>query len=112
MPLRGYRRLLGQRARFSRATAGPGVTVGDRLAGPGPAGAAPEPPAAAGYPLHDTCASRPLHPDPSDTREAALAAPTGGGDSGDSGDSGSGDAGDAGGRAAAISALRDAHKRT
>ena len=88
------------------------MTVGDRLAGPGPAGAAPEPPVAASHLLHHHVTPRPLHPDPSGTHEAALAAPTGGGDSADGGSGGSGDAGDAGGRAAAISALCDAHSRT
>ena len=112
MPHSGYRRLLRRRQRFPAAAPGPGVTVGDRPAGPGPTGAAPEPPAAASHLLHHRVTPRPLHPDPSSTHEAALAARTGGGDSGDGGSGGSGDARDADGRAAAIGALHDAHNRT
>ena len=70
---------------------------------------------AASHLLHHHVTPRPLHPDPSGTHEAALAARTGGSDSGDGGSGGSGgsgDAGDTGGRAAAISALCDAHSRT
>ena len=89
------------------------MAVGDRLAGPDPAGAAAEPPAAAAtrYPTRTPHVR--YTADPSSTREAAFAALTGGGSGGSGSSGGSSDAWDAGGRAAAISALlHDAHSRT
>ena len=91
---------------------GAGIAVGDRQAIPGPAGAAP---GALGV-ARGTQQHRP--PNVRYIRgqfgagEAALAAPAGSGGGGSGGSGGDSDATDPGGRAAAASALRDAHSRT
>ena len=50
--------------RMSKAPSGAGMTVGDHLAGPDPAGAAPGPPTAAGHAQqHHPCPSRGPEPE-------------------------------------------------
>ena len=61
------------RAAETRCTAATsqGMTVGTRLGGPDPAGAAPDPPMATGNSLHDMPIPRPLHADNVATSEAS-----------------------------------------
>ena len=87
------------------------MAMGDRLARPGPAGAASGPLGAAGGTPRSQQATRPLHVWPDRDREAALAALADAEEGGDGGSGRSGDARDAGGRADAGGALRDAHSR-
>ena len=88
------------------------MTVGDRMAGPDPAEANPGPLRAtrAHYGTHALTTA--LHMRPCKRLGHRFAAAAGRGGGGDGGSGSGGDARDAGGRAAAISALRDAHSHT
>ena len=86
------------------------MTVGARLGGPDPEGAAPDPPVASGNSLHNMPIPRPLHAHKFATSEASWRARAGYGDDGGGSDGIGGDACDAGSQAAAGGALRDAHR--
>ena len=88
------------------------MAVGDRLAGPGPAGAASGPLGAAGDTPRYQPAIRPLHTGVGLPAKAALAALADAEEGGDGGSGRSGDAWDAGGRTDASGALCSARSRT
>ena len=87
------------------------MAVGDRLAGPGPAGAASGPLGAARGTPRQQPPMRPLHAGAARPAKAALAALADAEEGGDGGSRRSGDAGDAGGRADGGGALCGAHSR-
>ena len=102
------------RAAKTRHTAatGPSMAMGAHLGGPDPAGAAPDPPVAAGNSLHDMPLPRPLHAKKFATSEASWGPRAGCADDCGGGDGTGGDARDTGGQAAAAGALRNAHRGT
>ena len=86
------------------------MTMGPRLGGPDPAGAAPDPPVASGNSLHDMPIPRPLQAKKFATSEASWGPRAGCADDCGGGDGTGGDARDVGGQAAAGGALRNAHR--
>ena len=99
------------RRRMHKPLSGVGIAVGDRLAGPGPAGGAPGPPTAAGHAQQHHPHPRLLHGPRASDLTPLRRLPMSGGEGGSGGSGGSGGPGDAGGRAAAAGALRDARSQ-
>ena len=87
------------------------MTVGVRMAGPDPAGAASAPLGVGGGMQQHHHRPPPAAGAQAAPRDGTCSACAGACNGGDGGDGSGGHAGDAGGRAAAAGALRDAHRR-